>query len=447
MGRIMKKNYKYMIYMCLLLFIGIFFFFFLGVKCYVLEKDSGVFMRGNVGYQYVVYPWFLKVCQRVFGEQQYLQWASNIQGLIALVTSLLTTEYFRKNFGLSYILSGIVFICTFGPYAYSLPQYVSSHIIMTEGLSFPLFYIWMLCALQIYLKKRKIWFIPLFFVTLILAYTRTQLMLFFIIDFLIILERIIFHFYQNIEINKRKVFMGVCLFGIVVGVVLGIRVFGVFVKQNIYPQMTDAVAGRVLCATEETDAELFEERKRELFLGIYDEVEKMESRQSYFRIGIRQWEDIIIATNENTKVFSIIHSYYPERNSNDVKGEMAYEILLEHWDDYLIMSGVLLLQSLVVSIFIHPEWAYLLGYIIAILLYIVAIGSVLFAKKKYHVENRFIIPMALTFLVILSISTITNIIFVGMQRYVVYPFGYFYISLIMVYVGIKEKVSSCRRTR
>ncbi len=439
-----KKNFEYIIYMGLLLIIGIAFFFFVGERGYVLEKDSGVFLDNNIVYQYIVYPKFLNVCRYIFGNANYLQWVCHIQGLISLFVSLLVTEYFRKNYRLSYVWSGLIFICTFGPYAYSLPQYVSSHSILTEGLAFPLFYLWMLCTLQIYLKKKNIWFVPLFFITLIMVYTRTQLMLFFITCFAMIIERIISFTYRKINEDKRKCFIKLCVLLGVIGCVFGIKIFLIFVEHNIYSQMTDAVAGRVFCTVEQSDVDLFEGRNRDLFLGIYDEIERMQTRQCYFGTGIRQWEEIANATNENTKMLAkIIRPYYPEIEMlelNDIKGEMTYVILREHWRDYLVMTGSLLLQSLVVSIFVHPESAYVLGYIIAIALYIFAIVSVIWSKKKYRVDNCYITPILITFLVIFSISFTTNILFVGLQRYVVYPFGFFYISMIILYSGMKRRI-------
>lgn len=441
-----KKICKYIIYMSLLITIGIIFFFFLGERGYILEKDSGVFLDKNLSYQYIVYPKFLELCRNIFGEEHYLQWVSNIQGGISLCASLITTEYFRKNYKMSYVWSGLVFICTFGSYAYSLPQYVSSHSILTEGLAFPLFYIWMLCALQIYLKKKNIWFLPLFIVTFVMVYTRTQLMLFIFTDLILIIERIISFIYKRINGEGKKIFIRGCFIFGFVGLVLGIKLFLLFIEHNIYPQMTDAVAGRIFCTVEQTDAELFEDSNKDLFLGIYDEIERMETRQCYFRNGIRQWEDIVNATNENTKMLAtIIRPYYPEiemEELNDIKGNMAYTLLLEHWKEYLAMTGSLLLQSLVVSIFVHPENAYALGYLVAILLYIFAIGSTIYSKKKYHIDNRNITPLLITFLVIFSISLTTNILFMGLQRYVVYPFGYFYISLIVLYNEIIRKVQT-----
>ena len=445
-GGVMKKNAKnnlgYIIYLGILLVIGYFFFFCLGEQGYILEKDSGVFLDKKLSYQYIVYPQFLGVCRKIFGEKYYLEWVSNIQGVISLCVSLITTEYFRKNYKLNYIWGGLMFICTFAPYAYSLPQYVSSHSIMTEGLAFPLFYLWMLFILQIYLKRQNGWFLPLFFVTLIMAYTRTQLMLFFIVCFVMVVERFGTYIYHKFKERNRKLFIRI---GILIGVICfftGIKIFLVFIQNNIYPQMTDAVAGRIFCAAEESDVGLFEGRNKDLFSAIYTEIEQEESRQIYFRTGIRQWEDIVNATNENTKILGwIIRPYYEEIETarlNDVKGHLAYTMMLEHWDDYLSMTANLMLQSFVVSIFIHPESAYVWGYIIAILMYVLGIASIIGGRKKYCLENEYIFPLVITLLVITSICVITNVLFMGLQRYVVYPFGFFYISLMLIYIGVRR---------
>lgn len=437
-----KKEYEYTIYFGLLIFIGIIFFFYLGEQGYIIEKDSGVFLEKRVPGQYFVYPKFLVLCQIIFGEENYLEWVSVIQGMFALGVSLITTEYLRLVYKMNYWYGVIIFLCTFGPYAYSLPQYVSSHSIMTEGLSFPLFYLWMICVLQIYLKNKNVWFISLFFLTTVMAYTRPQLTLLFFVCLVMVIERIIFYFTSKINEKWRKRFAKISVFICFMGLVLGIKVFLMFIENNLYPQMTDAVAGRIFCTVEATDAELFEGKNRDLFLGIYNEIEQMETRKCYFRKGIRKWEDIVNATNENTKKLSnIIRQYYMEvdmKEINNIKGEMAYKLMIEHWDDYITMSAELLLQSLVVSIFFHPESAYTLGYVVAMILYGGGIASIVVSKKKYGIKKEYLVPLKITMLVIGSICVITNVLFIGIQRYVVYPLGFFYISLIILYSEIRE---------
>lgn len=258
-----------------------------------------------------------------------------------------------------------------------------------------------------------------------------------------IVERIWSFIYYKIKDSKKSKFIGTSVLVCIVCLFLGIQTFLAFIRYNVYPQMTDAVAGRVFCAAEKSDVELFEGKNKDLFLGIYDEIERLESRQNYFSSGIRRWEDIVNATNENTKLLGwIIRPYYAEietRQLNDVKGQLAYTMMLEHWDDYLTMTGHLMLQSFVVAVFVHPQSAYALGYVIAILLYVLGIYYIAWSKKKYKIENRYIIPMIITLLTITAMCVVTNVLFMGLQRYVVYPFGFFYISLTLIHVGVMRR--------
>ena len=129
---------------------------------------------------------------------------------------------------------------------------------------------------------------------------------------------------------------------------------------------------------------------------------------------------------------------------SDVKGQLAYNMMLEHWDDYLAMTSVLMLQSLVVAIFVHPESAYLLGFVIAVVLYVFAFFFAVIGKRVYHVEQKYLVPLMLTLFVIFCLCGITNILFMGIQRYVVYPFGFFYISLFLLLAGVKkQKQNEC----
>ena len=217
-----------------------------------------------------------------------------------------------------------------------------------------------------------------------------------------------------------------------------IVLFGSFVKNAYYPQLTDAVAGRVLCTIEEEDEELYSGEMKQLFRIVYDAVDKQESRERYFRNDIKRWEDICNATNENTKLLGrlivenldVFDCPPEEVSSNKIKGAISYPLLIEHWDRYLLMTSELILQSLVVAIFIHPDWAYTLGYCGAIILYILGILlAQIFHKKN---ESDHVLPMRLNLIVITILCGLTNIIFMGLQRYVVYPFGWFYISMIVM---------------
>ena len=439
-------NKKDIVYYLILFIIGVPLFFFLGENGYILEKDSYVYLEDNQwikSYGYVVYPFILNTCKAVFAEQ-YLTTVFVIQGILAMFSSLAVTEYVRISYRLTRKIGLFVFVLSFGPYAYTLPQYVASHGIMTEGITFPLFNLWMICALQIYRSERVRWCFLLFVISMVMTLTRPQLLLFFAVNVVIILDRYLRPYIVSRLRKPRYIVLNTII--TVLGVLfICIFLFGAFVKNAYYPQLTDAVTGRVLCTIEEEDEELYEGDMKQLFCIVYDAVDGQEGREKYFRKDIKRWEDICNATNENTKLLGRVivekldvFSCPPEEvSSNKVKGALCYPILIEHWDRYLVMTVELVLQSLVVAIFLHPEWAYTLGYCGAIVLYI--LGILLAHVLHKNNEAYYVLPMRLTLIVIVVLCGLTNIIFIGLQRYVVYPFGWFYISMLIMLCGIMKR--------
>lgn len=439
-----KDNRINLIYGMMMILIGICFFFCLGENGYVLEKDSNVHIEGsqwNMSYGYILYPMLAKVCKNLFSKY-YLEAIFIFQSILAMTTSVLVAEYVRYTYRFSRKIGILVFVLSFGPYAYSLPQYVASHGILTEGLTFPLFNVWMVCALQIYRSNKKNWIFLLICLSAVMTVTRPQLLLLFVIDFLLLLDK---YFIQRAVVKIRNAitkflfFIGILSFALFVGACI----FVSNVKNAWYPQLTDAVAGRVLCVIDEEDEDLYSGEIKQLIKIIYREVDENKNREEYFRTDIKRWEDVCNATNNNTKMLGrlivdnldVFSCPSEEISSKKIKGEIAYPLMISHWFEYLEMTMELILQSLVVSVFIHPDWAYTLGYCGAVALYILAI-SLLFVHKKYHCDVDYRFPMRTVLLVIVSLCGFTNIIFMGIQRYVVYPFGWFYIALVILYSGL-----------
>lgn len=102
-----------------------------------------------------------------------------------------------------------------------------------------------------------------------------------------------------------------------------------------------------------------------------------------------------------------------------------------HLWDYFKMTFIVCAQSLVVSIFIQPTKIYMLCWCIAFGIYMSTIFLLIYSKK-ICCSAQCRIPMLITGTVLLGNVVITNIMFYGQQRYVVYTFGFFYISLFIL---------------
>lgn len=437
MKEFIKSKKQDCIFIAGLIILGLVFFFGIGQKRYILERDSDIFIRADrfvMGYGYVVYPMFIRLIRTLIGPVYYLDAIFITQGLISLTASLLLTLQLKKKYKLARSISALLFLCTLGPYTYTLPEYVSSHCIMTEGLAFPMFYIWIILAILIYLDKKNKLFIPLILQSVVLILTRPQLLFLLIVVILLAIERTVDYFAQNKQ-NKVKIISII----IAITAFFSILSFPQIVRHNILPQLTDAVTGRVFCIADREDNELFEGTDRDLFEKLITEIDAMGTSEEYFRDDIRRWEDIAHAINENTKyIGNAVAKYMVDdpRSSYEIKSELAYRLLLEHWDKYIYLTLPLLIQSLVVSVFYHPESAYVLGYIISFFIYVFGccLAFVLIKKKACKIE--YIIPFIISMLVLLTNAVLTNVVFMGLQRYVVYSFGCYYFSMIIMLVGV-----------
>lgn len=432
-----KSKNKDCIFIACLIIMGLVFFFCIGQKGYIIERDSDIFIRADrfvMGYGYVIYPLFIQLIRTMIGPEYYLDAIFIIQGLISLVASLLLTLQLKKRYRLNYSVSVLLFLCSLGPYTYTLPEYVSSHCIMTEGLAFPMFYIWIILAILIYTDKKNKLFIPLILQSVVLILTRPQLLFLLIVVILLAIERMVDYFAQN-KLKKFKIISII----IAITAFFSILSFPQIVRHNILPQLTDAVTGRVFCIADREDNELFEGTDRDLFEKLITEIDAMGTSEEYFRDDIRRWEDIAHAINENTKyIGDAIVKYMIDdpRSSYEIKSELAYRLLVNHWDKYIYLTLPLLIQSLVVSVFYHPESAYVLGYIISFLIYVFGccLAFVLIKKKACKIE--YIIPFIISMLVLVTNAVVTNVVFMGLQRYVVYSFGCYYFSMIIMLVGV-----------
>ena len=428
-----KNTTKTIVYWMVLMFIGIEFFFFLGKQGPILEKDSGVFLEDwsiLSSYGYIIYPKMLYIFKNLFGETLFLKIVFIIQALLALFTSIAVAEFFRKKCSLPFVSSVLIYVFSFGPYTYTLPQYVSSHCIITEGISFPLYNIWMILALEFLLEKKWKYYFATLFVTVVMVLTRSQLMLFVITDILLLSVRLCKPLCDMLKRKSKIVLISLMTFVTTLVMIVGLLFL---VKCNLYPQLTDAVSGRVLCISEEQDSVLFQGMDIKLYEEVFEITNDLQSNKKYFRTDIKMWEDIVNGTNNNTKMLpDVIRRYYPNEEVGDIKGRIAFPLLREHIGEYLMMTGILFVQSIVVSVFYHPDWAYTFGFIIGTLLFVGAVILWGTAKRIIKKCSISLISLGLTLGVILTICVITNLIFIGLQRYVVYPFGWFYISCYLV---------------
>lgn len=156
-------------------------FLLIGADAPVLFDDSGSYLNMERYVEGVmpVYPLFLRMNRILFGEAVFLQAVAVEQAVFAGLCLILFTNLVRRQFALGYPASYGVYLLALLPFTTDLPDAMTTQEIVTEGIAYAAFYLFMAVLLKAVWEKKFQWVAGLFAVTLFLAATRSQLQILF----------------------------------------------------------------------------------------------------------------------------------------------------------------------------------------------------------------------------------------------------------------------------
>lgn len=448
-----KDKRKKAIYVIVVSLYMIWFFFFLGDNGPYLMRDSYAFIQGrHTGViHYGLYIIFIRICRLVFGRDIYLYAIFIIQSIFACISSAIIVEYLKRVYKFSYIFGVLLYVLSSLPYTYSLPENIVSHHILTEGISISLFYLFFFFILRLLLEDRvRIKNISGTMVLAVLeALTRPHLALLIPISIYVIIISI----WKNRE--KRVDSVVLCSkigFALIVAVLCfsPLLVQGVLKVSSPGSQTVDALTGRIFSLAEEEDGNNLGDGIKELYISVFEnESEAGHLRTSYGKED-RYVDDIVYHTNEiNKNLVSVIsknfakYTAYCEGNEltpTALRKELMYTVICNHKGEFLIDSLILMEKSLVASVFIQPDRIYILCHIIAIMLHVIGISNFIYGLCNRKVDEIYLWPFMITYILLLSNVVSTNLIMFGIQRYVIYTQGLFYIALFIMVTGIRKAI-------
>ncbi len=157
-------------------------FFLLGRGNYVICTDSAFYMRVRIGREGVVpvYPLFLLLNELIFGAG-YLNAVVAEQALLAVVCILITVRVFMKRFALPYWQGYLIAAFAVLPFTMNLPATMTTQEIMTEGIGYAVFYLFMAALLKAVWDKSYVWLGIMWGVALFLSLVRSQLQILFVV--------------------------------------------------------------------------------------------------------------------------------------------------------------------------------------------------------------------------------------------------------------------------
>lgn len=433
----------------LMIVIGSFYFFFLCSQEMVLQRDSYAYIdyRGwGKSAVMPLYPCFLKIVKIIF-KTEIGTATCIIQGIIALVTSLLLVDFIRKTIDLRWGMQIIIFVCSLLPYGYTLPEYVSNHTIMTENLAFPMFVLF-----SIYIYKMVYNFngknvLIGFGLCILMVMCRTQMLVFLIVWLM----------YFLVTFVKKKLHLSNVSFANMIVVIISILILLLamnfsFIKyidgKDFSNQLCNAMMGKALTIMEQEDIKLFEGDEIEMFDNIYTEISETGYLLENSRKDLLMWEDVVKYNNENMKTAyeNIFHSAAKvlpdssyeemEKKMNCYMNSLTSRIILHHPLKYMLEMVVLIPSSILSIIFVQKRELYTQCTIIGFGILIFWLFEIFITNKTcklFPEEVCFEYEFATQTLCIAIVNVIvTNLILFGIQRYMVYSMGMIYISIFLL---------------
>ena len=192
---------------------------------------------------------------------------------------------------------------------------------------------------------------------------------------------------------------------------------------------------------EEIDYLLFEDEEvQKQFLYVFDIVDKLKYRYPYADSGLWGWQHISNSLGGMGKYcFDGLNQYFADYYNTTIVyfqyqctaqafRTIGMKLLLNHFGSFVVHTIRLMIPAFIFTVFFQKEQFYLLCHLITLFLYVSAIGLTVwcFANKKADSKcaEFMLMVLAHNFIIVTAIS----LVFIGLQRYLVYAFGIFYVA-------------------
>ena len=467
----------------LMISMGVIFYFFLGTWVSI-EKDSVAYLyeRGREGVL-PGYPVFLEFFRSLLGEKNFLNGVVVAQGILAIACTFSFVIVLQKQFYLRNCECILLYLFTMLPFSIYLPEVGITHQIMTEGITYAIFYLYYIMLLKAIWTCKYRWYAGSLVVAFVLALVRSQ-MLFLQAICLLILLWIVYRRYSCKILKKVLVSCIALVIGMAMAFLSYKMVYKVvaydnqkvfakaqeeiqnsqielngsveehaqealeeiesgqtqLVQREVTSQFDSLIVSRGFFEADREDVELFEdEMMRQIFLRSYELLDEDKHLYNYAEPGLYMWQDLVydylgLDVHQAIMEYDAANPGVRMRSEASIFRELGLRVLFKHFGRYLYHAIRLMLPSFIASVFFQIRPIYLLCHFIALFIYLFAIiGS--FWVKKNDGERRVIEYSLSIVLTMVIMVVVINLVFMGLQRYVVYGMGIFYCAM---YLLVKE---------
>lgn len=206
-------------------------------------------------------------------------------------------------------------------------------------------------------------------------------------------------------------------------------------------QYSSMIFSKAMYEADYEDYLLFEDEElQKQFLCVYEIVDELEYRYPYAETGLWGWKHISDSVGALGKhcfeglnryfadYYNTTIAYFQYRCTAQAFSTIGVKVLMNHFGSFVWHTIRLMVPAFIFTVFFQKEQFYLLCHLITLFLYVTALGLMIwcFASKKANHQCAEIMLLVLVNNVIMV--TAISLVFIGLQRYLVYAFGVFYVA-------------------
>ncbi len=411
----------------IMLALGVLFYFFPG-KWISVEKDSVSYLNWEKREGVLAgYPAFLDFFRNLLTEKYFLHGVVVMQSLLALACTFWFVYLLKKEFRLKRVEAVFLYLLSMLPFSIYLPEVGITHQIMTEGITYSLFYLFFIAVIKTVWTVQYRWYWGSVVIATLLGVIRTQML------FLQVLCILLLIWISVKRLGKKNV-------GIIVGLITFL-VAGMLFKFSdriqIPSQFNTVLVARGFYEADPEDVDLFEDdMMQDIFMKTYQMADEDGHLYQHAEPGLYMWRDLVydkmrLYVAEAIIEYDMENPGLRESGEEAIVRELGIKVLINHLDRYFYHAVRLMISSFIASVFFQIEPIYLLCHFITLFLYVSAIAACL-AVRRLNGDKR-VTELGVVTLGILVMMVVTvNLMFIGLQRYVVYGMGIFYCAMYLM---------------
>ena len=446
--RFVERNTKIIIAILTTLFL----LFGQGVTWYCMGGDTEAYYLefGHHIETKPLYSLFMEGFRRLLGPDRYLYGVAVAQILLSVVCITYFTDFIKKRLKLGIINTLIIWALSLLPYIILLPEDVISHSLMTESITYPLIYVFVIWVLKGIYDNKIICIYGSIILTIILTLVRGQML------FLLAISVVAF-IYIQIKHRNNHILVSALIF--VIFLLASVKAESMltaiyeahFFNAPVMDYSAQTLVQKAVFCADREDAELFEdELTQEVFTKTIEISDQKKSNYKYMTGELYDWKhttgsfgDIsytlgdVVESVAKEKGIEFKNQYDREQLVIKCSEEIAKAIIREHPDRFLKVGISMMPAGFVSTVLFHKQSIYGIIHVFTLLFYVVLVaGTVIlvFNKKK----NEQLIRIGEYALIVICISVVnvvaSNLVHMGLQRYQAYSLGLNWVAMWLLVV-------------